>query len=62
MLDKGAVIRVRDFKGEVLTRRLVDEQPKVVVVCSEREYQAARAEGREPLGIGFPKSDVVTTE
>jgi len=45
--------------GEVLIWRVVRETDSVVVVCSEKEFQAAASEGREPSGIGFPKYDVV---
>ena len=58
-MNRGDLVRVRAFGGEVLERRVVDDLGKHVVVCSEAEFRRAAAEHREPQGIGFPKSDVV---
>jgi len=50
------------YGGVVAERRVVAEKSRVIVICSEEEYQSALREGREPAGIGFPRADVVESE
>lgn len=63
-VERGAVIKVRDVRGDLLPRIALsgvvegDEFP-FVWACSEREWTAARAENREPEGIPWPLEDVV---
>jgi hypothetical protein len=54
----GTKIHVREFGGRELTRRVVRDIGKTVVVCNEQEYERARSEHREPDGIGFPREAV----
>lgn len=57
-MELGEVVVVRAYGGEILTRRVVADLGKTVVVCSEAEFQKSRKENREPSGIGFPRQDV----
>lgn len=54
----GDRVKVRAYGGEVLERRVVGVNKRVVYVSSEEEYQAALQEGREPNGVGFLKEAV----
>lgn len=58
-LKPGDTVRVRAYKGEILTRRVVEVRGHVVFVCREEEYQAAQREKREPNCIGFHVYDVI---
>ena len=58
MLKQGDRVRVTEYGGRKLTRRVVVDRGQSVVVCSEKEYSTAQAEGREPQGIGFPREAV----
>ena len=42
-----------------MAQRVVADLGRTVVVCNEKEYARAVAEGREPEGIGFPREAVV---
>lgn len=50
----GMVVVVRAYGGVELTRRVVVDLAKTVVVCTEEEYRRAQKDRREPDGIGFP--------
>ena len=47
------MVRVRAFGGIELVRRVIFVKGDVVAVCSEEEYDKARAEKRRPGCIGF---------
>lgn len=52
-------VRVTGAGGATTEARVVEEHDGTVYVVSEREYQAARREGREiEARLGFPKRDV----
>ena len=57
-LPVGAVVKVRCYGGNILSRRVARDLGRVVVVCNEAEYRKAAQEGRGPDGIGFPRSAV----
>ena len=57
-MEKGVLVEVVLFGGGRAKRRVVQDGGKVVIVCTESEYRRARAEGRQPEGIGFPRGDV----
>jgi hypothetical protein len=57
----GTAVLVREYGGRKLTRRVVKDLGRTVVICNEEEYNRAISEGREPDGIGFPRKDVSTT-
>ncbi len=50
----GDLVEVLDWQGTTLTRRVVRTCEKLVFVCTEEEYESARAERREPIAVGWP--------
>ena len=62
-IERGTPVTVRDALGEKL-RRIALSPPKrgedfpIVLVCRPEEWEAARAEGREPEGVPWPREDV----
>ena len=57
-LVRGSKVKVREFGGGVIERRVVADKGAKVVICNEKEYQAAKEQGREPEGIGFPRDAI----
>jgi hypothetical protein len=57
-MNRGQKVKVMEYGGRELVRRVVLDRGASVVVCNEKEYTTARAEGREPDGIGFPRDAV----
>jgi hypothetical protein len=57
---QNGVVVVREFGGEMLTRRVVEDLGRTVVICCESEFQRAKKEHRKPDGVGFPVEDVNT--
>lgn len=64
-VEPGTLIRVRDVKGELLPRIALSgvevdgHDFPIVWACTEREWEAATAENREPEGIPWPAEDVL---
>jgi hypothetical protein len=58
-MAKGQIVRVRLFGGAIAPRRVIVDRGNIVVICSEEEYRAAEKEDREPIGLGFPRIDVI---
>jgi hypothetical protein len=54
----GEVVQVREYGGRMLTRRIVKDLGRAVVICNESEFLLAQRENREPSGVGFPAKDV----
>jgi hypothetical protein len=61
-MNRGDKVIVMLYGGGTAERRVIADKGNVVVICHESEYSNARAEGREPEGIGFPRIDVVDSE
>ena len=70
-IERGAQIEVQDITGRRLVRRalsgVVDhelhgQQLAVVWTCTEKEWEAAQAEGREPEGNAWPAENVRALE
>jgi hypothetical protein len=61
-LKPGNVIRLRAYGNSVLTRRCAGVQGETVLVCNDAEYETALREKRDPICIGFPVTDVITSE
>jgi hypothetical protein len=61
-MAKGQVVNVRLYGGAVAPRRVIADRGDVVVICSEEEYRTAEKEDREPIGLGFPRKDVIAEE
>jgi hypothetical protein len=57
-MEEGVLVEVVLFGGALAKRRVVQDCGKLVVVCTEGEYEKAKSEGRLPEGIGFPRADV----
>jgi hypothetical protein len=58
-MDELRQVEVRGLGGKTAVARLVEERDGTRYVVSEREYQAARHEGRQvEARLGFPKDDV----
>jgi hypothetical protein len=67
MIEPGSKVLARNAFDELLERRAITGvQPgydfPVVWVCSEEEWQAAQAEGREPEGLPWPAKHVQLAE
>lgn len=58
-MHKGEEVTVLLFGGETGVRRVVADKGKVIVICTEEEFQRARQENREPEGLGFPRDSVL---
>ena len=58
-MQAGDTIRVIGDQGRELVRRLVEVRGQLILICKQDEFQAARAEGREPVCVGFKASKVV---
>lgn len=56
--EPGQVVKVQTYGGERVTRRVVSDLGRTVIVCIEDEFQQAKRESREPGGVGFPRRDV----
>ena len=59
-MEVGDRIKVRTFSGVVTERRVAgftDEGEPLI--CTNEEYHAALDEGREPLGVGWPKEHIL---
>jgi hypothetical protein len=52
-VNQGDKVRVTEYGGRKLFRWIVADRGGTVVVCNEKEYSDAQAEGRERTGIGF---------
>jgi hypothetical protein len=59
--ERGQQVKARAYDGEKLTRLVVADYGRSVVVCTKQEFEAAEREAREPEGVGFPKDDVSAT-
>lgn len=58
---KGQIVTVSLYGGKTAPRRVIAAKGNVVVICSEDEFLKAEIEGRDPVGLGFPKEDVLDT-
>jgi hypothetical protein len=57
-MNRGQKVRVTEYGGRKLVRRVILDRGASVVVCNETEYVTATKEKREPAGIGFPRESV----
>jgi hypothetical protein len=63
----GDLVIVVDVEGQKRRKRALSPVLQggsfpVVVACREEEWQAAQAEGRDPVGIPWPAEDVSLLE
>ena len=61
-MEPGTKVQVIEYGGRKLTRVVVSDRGRSVVVCNEKEYAKACAEQRQPEGIGFPRDAVSELE
>lgn len=57
----GDVVKLVNYWGRVVDRRVVEVQPEFhrIHACLEEEYHAAKAEGRPPKSVGWPGASLV---
>ena len=58
----GQTVYVRVNGGRLTRCQVIDLYDGIVVVAGDEELSAATAQGRDPLGVGFPVSEVFTAE
>ena len=59
-MEVGDRVQVRTISGTITERRVAgftDEGQ--LLICTNEEYDAALAENREPLWVGWPKEHIV---
>lgn len=66
-IERGAKVQVRTAFDEMVKRRAASGVVRgidfpVVLVCTEAEWEAAQAEGREPVTTPWPAEDVQPQE
>jgi hypothetical protein len=66
-IERGDVVIVRDGRGQELRKRALGPVTEggsfpVVWACREEEWDAAHAEGRDPVGLPWPAEDVSLVE
>ena len=58
-MTRGEKVEVRLYGGDVAVRRVLAVRESTIVICAEEEYENAAQEGRDAVGLGFPKEDVL---
>ena len=58
-LSKGDVVMVKCAGGKVATNMVWQDLGAVVMVCSERQFNALNGDFDAPMPIGFRRSDVL---
>jgi len=57
-LSRGDRVKVRDYAGRLLDRRVWGVGDRVVYVCTDRLFKALEEKRERTTPIGFPKDDV----
>lgn len=57
-MERGELVRVRVYSGEVVPRRVWQDVGRGVLLCTEDGYERAIKTGREPVCVGFPRDDI----
>ena len=52
-MDTGQRVKVIEYGGRKLIRRVVADRGSTIVICNEQEFSAAIKENRPPQGVGF---------
>jgi len=52
-LRPGEWVSAEAYGGAFLARRVVAVEAGTIYICTDEEFRAARAEGREPVSVGF---------
>jgi len=58
----GETVRVRDFEGKTLIRRVVGVRGDVLMLCTHEEYTDARRQKRTPTSVGFKRAYLVPSD
>jgi len=56
--QSGQQVTANAYGGKKLSRTVVEDRGEVVLICQQEEFQRARAEGRTPVAVGFPKKEI----
>ncbi|HEX9897338.1 MAG TPA: hypothetical protein VGA85_06745 [Dehalococcoidales bacterium] len=57
-MKTGQLVRLKVYGGEAVVM-IVDANDVHVAVCKREEFEAAQREGRQPISVGFPVTDVI---
>jgi len=60
-LERGQTVTLLSHGG-LISRTIVADLGEVLLVCLESEFRRAQAEGREPVSVGFRRSDMVPAQ
>lgn len=58
IMKSGQIVTVETFDHELVDCRLVEVRDRTAIVCSEKEWQKAAREDREPDCLGWPLDSV----
>ena len=58
-LHSGQLVTVNAYPRKRPTVAVVEDRGDVVLICKPEEYDAAKAEKRAPLSVGFHREDVL---
>ena len=58
-MEQGTRVIVRAYGGKKLERIVWEDVGAGVLLTTEGEFERAKAEGREPIVVGFPREDVL---
>ena len=58
-MKTGDLVKVRDFRDQVLERKIVEISGDTIYLCTTEELRMAAALGRPPIVVGFNKQYVV---
>jgi hypothetical protein len=57
-METGQTVTVETFDHRLIDCRLVEVRGQTAIVCSEKEWQRAAKEKREPECLGWPMGSV----
>jgi hypothetical protein len=58
-LHPGQLVTVNAYPRKRPTVKVVEDRGDVVLICKSEEYDAAVAENRAPIAVGFHREDVL---
>jgi hypothetical protein len=58
-MEIGQKIRVMEAFENISIKRIVSADHRNLYVCTEEEFELAKAENREPISIGFGRQYVL---
>jgi len=57
-MERGDLVKVRVYGGDVVVRRVWEDVGPGVLLCTDKAYERAAATGQEPVCVGFPREDI----